>query len=139
MNEHQYLPVTDELTGSQIAQCTRCGHRWYGKGEERKPCVPVSICSECGLTPSECARSRVKCCPDCSHTSPVFEPVFFLEYYAAGDSNVLTSRDTAHRVALRATTFDVAILEAREEWAKCDPARNWLSSPRVICPLKVKP
>lgn len=69
--QHTYQPVRDSETGNQIAQCTTCGHRWYGKGEARETCVRPSICSGCGLTPDECAASRVKCCPDCSHVHPV--------------------------------------------------------------------
>lgn len=45
MADHTYQPVRDSETGNQIAQCTTCGHRWYGKGESRKPCVRPSICS----------------------------------------------------------------------------------------------
>lgn len=37
MNEHDFQPV--EVDGKTIPQCSRCGHRWYGKGEAKKPCV----------------------------------------------------------------------------------------------------
>lgn len=37
MSEHDFQPV--EVDGKTIPQCSRCGHRWYGKGESKKPCV----------------------------------------------------------------------------------------------------
>lgn len=27
------------------------------------------ICRECGGTPDSCRHSRIKCCPDCTHTT----------------------------------------------------------------------
>jgi len=37
VTDHDFQPV--EVDGKTIPQCSRCGHRWYGKGEAKKPCV----------------------------------------------------------------------------------------------------
>lgn len=36
---HSFQPITDPQTGQTIAQCTTCGHRWYGKGEPKQQCL----------------------------------------------------------------------------------------------------
>lgn len=105
MNTHEFQPIIDRETGRTVAQCTRCGHRWYGKGEAKTECVEPT------------------------------KPVFWLQYQAAGDANVLTSRDQTIRVPLEALAFEQARHEATEKWQDAEPARNWLCSPCVVCDL----
>lgn len=65
-------------TAKVVPSCDDCG--WRGSAQSLDVATAVaanhalSHCSECGGTPASCGRARIKCCPDCKHTSGALIP-----------------------------------------------------------------
>lgn len=57
-NTHQFQPVTDRLTGKTVVQCTRCGHRWFGKGEPKAQCIEPEVMSGATSFADEMERNK---------------------------------------------------------------------------------
>lgn len=67
-------------------------------------------CRECTGTPASCLRSRIKCCPDCTHTA------------AQLADDVPVSRELLQRLTLPFDTHSLALFFAQVE------ARNLLDA-----------